>query len=83
MEARLNTEQKELFRLAAGLEGQTVTDFIIAAAQLAAGRAIERHKIRINKAAKFYEHFAFRRFEADDLRLYLPMTEIARLVELP
>ena len=45
LEARLNPEQKELFRLAAGLEGQTVTDFVIAAAQSAAERAIERHKV--------------------------------------
>ena len=35
-----------------------------------------------NRAATFYEHFTFRHFEGNDLRLYMPMTEIAALVRL-
>ena len=32
-----------------------------------------------NRARAFYEHFGFRRCEDHECRLYLPITEIARL----
>lgn len=52
LEARISTEQKEHFLDAATLRGQTLTAFIVEAAQAAADATIERHRvIKLSKAA--------------------------------
>lgn len=43
--ARVNPEQKRLFQRAADLQGRTLSDFLIASAQEAAQRTIERQSI--------------------------------------
>lgn len=52
LEARISTEQKEHFLDAAALRGQTLTAFIVEAAQAAADETIERHRvIKLSRAA--------------------------------
>lgn len=43
--ARVTPEQKELIEHAAHLTGRTLTDFILAAVQEAAGRAVREHEV--------------------------------------
>ena len=43
--ARLSSEQKQLLQRAADIRGQTLTEFVIAAAQDAATRAIVDHEV--------------------------------------
>ena len=45
MEARINRQQKELFVLAAELEGRSLTDFVIKAVREAAERTIEQNQL--------------------------------------
>lgn len=44
LETRVTSEQKTLVERAAALQGQTVTDFVLASVQSAARRAIEEHQ---------------------------------------
>jgi uncharacterized protein (DUF1778 family) len=44
LEARVDAKQKSLLQRAAKLQGRTLTDFVIHAAQEAAIQIIERHK---------------------------------------
>ncbi len=46
-DARLNREQKTLIERAAGLEGRTVTDFVLHSARAAAERAIQERSVLI------------------------------------
>ncbi len=50
LEARISKEQKELFQRAADLQGRTLTDFMIAALQEAAIKAIQEHEMMILSA---------------------------------
>ena len=43
LEARVTAEQKRLFERAAGLQGRSLTEFVLASVQEAAQRAIEDH----------------------------------------
>jgi uncharacterized protein (DUF1778 family) len=45
LEARVTPEQKHLLRRAAELSGRTLTDFVVASAQEAALKTIERHTV--------------------------------------
>ena len=45
LEARISPETKALMQRAADLEGRTLTDFVVASAQAAAYKVIERHEI--------------------------------------
>jgi uncharacterized protein (DUF1778 family) len=45
LEARITAEQKELFQLAANLEGRSLTDFVVQSVQAAAEDAIRRHQV--------------------------------------
>ena len=45
LEARVSLEQKTLLERAAALEGRTLTDFVVASAQAAALKTIERHQV--------------------------------------
>jgi uncharacterized protein (DUF1778 family) len=45
LEARISKEQKELFQLAADIQGRTLTDFVIASVLDAAKRAIQEHEM--------------------------------------
>jgi uncharacterized protein (DUF1778 family) len=45
LEARMSSEQKRLFKHAADLSGQSLTDFVITALQDAASKVIHQHKI--------------------------------------
>lgn len=50
--ARITNEQKKLFERAAAVEGRTLSDFIVAAVQAAATKAVEDHAaIRLNVEA--------------------------------
>ena len=52
LEARITAEQKEHFLDALTLRGQTLTAFIVEAAQVAADDAVERHRVlRLSRAA--------------------------------
>ncbi len=44
LEARVNPEIKNLWQKAADLEGRTLTDFVIAAVQVAANAVIAKHQ---------------------------------------
>ena len=49
LQARVSPDQKALFQRAADLQGQTLTDFIVASAYEAAVRTIEdMHAVRLN-----------------------------------
>jgi uncharacterized protein (DUF1778 family) len=52
--ARLSREQKELMQRAADLQGQTLTDFVVASAQQAAERAIRDHELIVLSARDSY-----------------------------
>ncbi|WP_372005433.1 DUF1778 domain-containing protein [Tistrella mobilis] len=56
LEARVSAEQKRLIEHAAALEGRSVTDFVLAAVQDAARRAIEDHR-RIDLSLRDGEAF--------------------------
>lgn len=45
LEARVSPEQKQFLQRAADLDGRSLTDFIVQAAQEAAHQTIERHRI--------------------------------------
>ncbi len=45
LEARVTTQQKELFQQAADLAGRTLTDFIISTVQAAAEESIRTHQV--------------------------------------
>jgi len=45
IEARLNPEQKRRIEYAAGLQGTSLTDFIVLSAEDAAARAIQEHEV--------------------------------------
>lgn len=45
LEARITREQKDLLQRAADIEGRSLTDFVVAAAQDAAKQAIRDHEI--------------------------------------
>ncbi|MBI2761725.1 MAG: DUF1778 domain-containing protein [Chloroflexi bacterium] len=45
LEARITPEQKALLQQAAGLQGRSVTDFVISSAQAAAEETIRAHQI--------------------------------------
>ena len=45
LEARLSPAQKELFQRAAILQGRTLTDFVVQAAQAAAEETIRTHQV--------------------------------------
>lgn len=45
LEARLNTEQKQLFERAAALQGRTMTSFVLASAEEAALRVIQDYEL--------------------------------------
>lgn len=45
LEARLTAKQRELIERAAAMEGRSVSDFVIGAAQAAARKVIERHEV--------------------------------------
>ena len=45
LEARISSEQKELFQHAANLSGRSLTDFIISALQEAARLVVHEHKV--------------------------------------
>jgi uncharacterized protein (DUF1778 family) len=45
LEARVTREQKQLIEHAAGLEGRTITDFLVASAQSAAKQVIHEHEV--------------------------------------
>jgi len=58
LEARVTAEQKALIEHAAALQGRSVTDFVLAAVQDAAARAIEQHQritLSINDGRSFVE----------------------------
>jgi uncharacterized protein (DUF1778 family) len=57
LEARISPELHSLLRRAAEIQGRTMTDFVIAAVQDAAHRAIEQHEI-IHLAVADQECFA-------------------------
>jgi uncharacterized protein (DUF1778 family) len=51
LEARVSRDQKELFQLAAKLQGRTLTDFVVASVHDAAVRVIEQNQtIRLGAA---------------------------------
>jgi uncharacterized protein (DUF1778 family) len=56
IDARLNTEQKELFERAAALQGRTMTAFVLASAEEAAVRTIQDHEL-VQLAARDREFF--------------------------
>ena len=45
--ARVNAEQKRLFQRAAGLQGRTLSDFLITSAQEAAQRTIREEEVMV------------------------------------
>ncbi len=45
LEARITGAQKDLFQRAASLSGRSLTDFVVASVQEAAGRTIREHEI--------------------------------------
>ena len=45
LEARVSPELKSLLERAAGLEGRSLTDFVVASAQAAAVETIQRHEV--------------------------------------
>jgi uncharacterized protein (DUF1778 family) len=45
LEARIEARQKALFKRAADLQGQSLTDFVVTSAQEAAKKAIREHEI--------------------------------------
>lgn len=45
LEARVTREQKRLIERAAELEGRSITDFLVAAAQSAAKQVIQEHEV--------------------------------------
>ena len=45
LEARVNRNQKALFKRAAELQGTTLSDFIVQAASEAATRVVEKHQV--------------------------------------
>ena len=58
LEARVTAAQKALIEHAAALQGRSVTDFVLAAVQDAAARAIEQHQritLSINDGRSFVE----------------------------
>jgi uncharacterized protein (DUF1778 family) len=56
LEARVNTVQKRLFQEAAGLQGRTLTDFVISTVQAAATRVLQERDV-IALSAKDREVF--------------------------
>jgi len=51
LEARISAEQKELIARAAGYEGRSVSDFIVATVQEAARAVIQEHEfLRLNES---------------------------------
>ena len=51
LEARISVEQKTLLQQAAALSGRTLSEFVVASAQEAAGRVIQEHEtIRLTRA---------------------------------
>lgn len=58
LEARVSAEKKQRIAQAAALRGQTITAFIVEAAEAAAEETLERHRvIRLSQAAtiQFFE----------------------------
>jgi len=51
LEARITQAQKALFKKAAGLQGRTLSDFIVQAASEAATRVVQEHQV-IDLAAR-------------------------------
>jgi uncharacterized protein (DUF1778 family) len=45
LEARVSNEQKRLFKLAAQLQGSTLTDFVVSTLQAAATKVIQDHEV--------------------------------------
>jgi uncharacterized protein (DUF1778 family) len=45
LEARISTEQKELLKRAAALQGSTLTEFVVGSLQEAASRTIREHEM--------------------------------------
>ncbi len=56
LEARISTKEKELLKLAANLEGCSLTQFVVRSAQEAARKAIQQHK-EISLTARDTEAF--------------------------
>ena len=56
LEARMSAEQKEKFKLAAQLQGLTLTDFVIQSANTEADKVISEHNI-IQLSIKESQHF--------------------------
>ena len=51
LEARITAEQKELIERAAGYEGRSVSDFVVATVQEAARAVIQEHELlRLNES---------------------------------
>ena len=52
LEARITAEQKEHFLKAVALRGQTLTAFVVEAAEAAADETVERHRVlRLSRGA--------------------------------
>ena len=47
LEARITREQKALFEQAAGLQGRSLTDFVVRSAQTAAEETIRTHQLTL------------------------------------
>jgi uncharacterized protein (DUF1778 family) len=56
LETRVTPDQKSLIEHAAGLQGRTVTDFVLTSVQDAARRAIEEHG-RLSLSVRDTQHF--------------------------
>lgn len=79
LEARVTTEQKELFREAADLQGVTLTDFIVSSVHQAAIRTLEaRHVLRVSRIDQQVFVQALLRPAAPNTRLRAAWSRYAR-----